>query len=557
VRANDAFRQPSNRVNRLSQVPQANIPRSAFPIRMRHTGQIADAGLLVPYALFEVYPADTFVIDPTVFVRLTTQLVPIMDNLYLDTFAFFCPNRLVWDHWQEFMGERTPDPDSSIDYEIPVVTADTTTGWTVGSLGDALGLPIGADVTDPMEVSALPFRMYNLIYNEWFRDQNLQDSVTVETDDGPDTQSQYAILRRGKRHDYFTSCAPTPQKGAAVDLPIGDYAPVIGIGAVTNTNWTVGPETVYESDGTQSTYAGYKRIDASTAADGRAWSIEEDPSNADYPFIRADLSSAVAATVNQLREAFQVQRLLERDMRGGTRYTELIRSHFGVVSPDARLQRPEFLGGDSVPFNQQTVAQTTFQGTETRLDQKGALSANSVFISNRGGFTKSFVEHGYLMLLLNIRADLTYQQGIDKHWLRSTRYDYMWPVFSHLGEQVVQSRELYWDGSGSNTVDPPTGDYAIFGYQERFAELRYFRSMITGALRSNASGTLDYWHLSQDFASRPTLSAAFIVDEPPISRITGITPSTTSPAFMFDAFIGGKAVRALPTYGVPGLIDHF
>lgn len=548
---NSAFRQPSNRVSRNAMVPQATIPRSAFPIRARHIGQVADAGLLVPYYLFEVYPGDTFKVNPVVFTRLTTQLVPLMDTLYLDTFAFFTPLRLVWEHTAEFMGERKPDPDSTIDYEVPQIEADDTTGWTVGSLGDAFGLPIGPDTTDKMEVSAIPFRMYNLIWNEWFRDENLQDSVVVNVDDGPDTQSEYSILRRGKRHDYFTSCAPTPQKGDAVSMPIGDSAPVsINPASGALNAWKVRKA----SDGTL-TGAISIDVDANSYLNRPATGddLALDPNGA----LVADLASATASTINQIREAFQVQRLLERDMRGGTRLTEIIRAHFGVVSPDARLQRPEFLGGDSVPFNQQSVAQTTYQGTETRLDQRGALSANSVFVSRGGSFVYSAVEHGYIMLLLNIRAELTYQQGIDKHWLRRTRYDFMWPVFSHLGEQVVESREIYWDGTGSPTADPPTGDYSIFGYQERYAELRYFKSMVTGALRSNASGTLDYWHLSQDFSSRPTLSDAFIQDTPPVSRVTGITPSTTSPAFMFDAFIGGKAVRPIPAYGVPGFVDHF
>lgn len=555
--ANSAFKQPSNRVSQFSRVPQANIQRSRFNLSHTHKGTITDGGLLHPFDIYEVVPGDTFKIKPTVFVRMTTQFSPVLDNAYLDIFYFWVPNRLVWDNWQRFMGERDPDPDSSIDYTIPVMTFPAG-GVQIGETGDAFGIPL-AIANGPVGVSALPFRGLNLIWNQWFRDQNLQDSLVVDTDNGPDAWDDYkTIRRRGKRHDYFTSALTSPQKGDAVDIPLSGDAPVTGIGKTSQTYGDDGA-SVYETDGTGTvTYTSGTQIYGDGGSADRRFYVEEDPNNAGFPNIRADLSNTSAATINELREAFQIQRVLERDNRGGTRYFELIQSHFGVIDPSSLVPtRPEFLGGSSTPFSQATVAQTTFQATETRLDAKGALAANSVFISNFKGLTKSFTEHGYIIGILNIRTDITYQQGIDRHWLKSTRYDFYLPSFAHLGEQAIESRELWADGSGSASATPPTGDYSIFGYIPRFDEMRFAKSMITGAFRSDYATPLDFMHFSQDFASRPTLSDSFIQDTPPIARVVNITPTAGTPAFMFDAYIETYAVRPMPSQGTPGLIDHF
>jgi len=557
-RANAAFKQPSNRPSQFNSVPMANINRSRFNLSHTHKGTITDAGYLRPFDLYEVIPGDTFKIKPTVFVRMTTQLWPVMDNAYLDIFYFWIPNRLVWSHWPNFMGERAPDPDSTIDYEIPQIVSPDA-GWAEGSLADAFGLPTLVNGADhDMSVSALPFRGYNLVWNEWFRDQNLQDSAVVDVDDGPDSATDYAsLLRRCKRHDYFTSALIEPQKGDAVTLPLSGNAPVIGIGAINQTFETT-DRAVYETDasGTR-TYLNNKLFNGAGSNDSCMY-LEEDPNNTGYPNIRASLTDIAAVTIDDLREAFQIQRVLERDNRGGTRYFEIIQSHFGVVDPASLVPtRPEFLGGSSTPFNQSTVAQTTFQGTETRFDAKGSLAANSVFISNFKGVTKSFTEHGYILGLLNIRCDVTYQQGIDKHWLRSTRYDFYLPSFAHLGEQAIEGREIFFSGTGDPDATPPTFDFSIFGYIPRFDEMRFGKSLISGMLKSDSSAPLDFVHFAQDFSSRPTLSSTFIQDTPPIARVVNITPSATVPAFMFDAYIECFAVRPMPSQGVPGMIDHF
>lgn len=545
--ANSPFKQPSNMVSRFSQIPNSQKPRSSFQVKQNNKGQLADAGLIVPFGIYEVYPGDTFKLSPTVFVRLTTQLVPLMDNMYLDWFALFVPNRLVDSRWEQIMGERKPDPDSSIDYTTPKLPGPVA-GWSIGDMPEAYGLVHGI-ANGPANVHAYVFRGYNLIVNQWFRDENLQDSLVVDLDAGPDTPADYqSLFRRGKRHDYFTSTLPDPQKGPSIQIPLGGLAPVLGIGvnqnsAFPNANATTVKETGATTDQTYAYYAGTSQaivIEGETGASGK-------------PLIFADLDDATGADLNELRNSFAIQHLLEADARGGTRYIEQNRVHFGVTSPDARLQRVEFLGGDSVPYNQQAVAQTTFQSTETRLDAKGALAANSVFVSAGKSIVYSATEHGYLHLMMSVRADITYQQGVDRHFFRNSRYDFYYPEFANLGEQAVLSREIYMDGTGSESAEPPTGDFAIFGYQERFAELRYFKSQITGTLRSDAPTTLDYYHLSQDFGSRPTLSSTFIQENPPIARVVGITPSSAAPAFIYDAHIQGSVTRVMPAYGVPGL----
>lgn len=555
VNANAAFRQSPNRPSQFNQTPSVNIGRSKFNLSHTHKGTVADGGYLRPFDLYEVLPGDTFKIKPTLFVRMTTQLYPVMDNAYLDLFYFWIPNRLLWTNWQRFMGERTPDPDTTIDLTIPQIVAPDT-GWTEGSLADCFGLPTLIDTTaggeEDMSVSALPFRAYNLIFNEWFRNQLLTDGVVVDTDDGPDAAADYASMkRRTKRLDYFTSALPEPQKGGQVDLPLGDTAPVNAYTGLTSEDMIVrkvSDDTAHDGGALQ----GF--TDGTLIETTGGLEVYIDPSGRYY----TDLSTATAATINDLREAFQIQKVLERDNRGGTRYFELIQSHFGVTDPSSLVPtRPEFLGGSSTRFNQATVAQTTFQGTETRFDAKGALAANSVFISDFRGVTKSFTEHGYIMGIFEIRTDNNYQQGIDRHFLRSTRYDYYLPSFAHLGEQAIESRELYFDGSGSSTANPPTGDYSIFGYVPRFDELRFSKNIISGMLKSDSSAPLDFMHYAQDFASRPTLNNTFINDTPPFTRNVNIVPSHTAPAFIFDSYVEVTAVRAMPSHGTPGLIDHF
>lgn len=522
----------SNMKHDFSNVPKADIQRSVFN-RNHDYKTTMDSGFLIPFLVDEILPGDTFNVKSTLFARLATPIVPFMDNLYLDVQYFFVPLRLIWDNFPRFMGEQI-NPGDSTDFLVPQIVAPAG-GWLVGSLSDYFGLPteeVG------LSVSSLWHRGYNLIYNDWYRDQNLQDRVVVDKGDGPDTDGDYVLLRRGKRHDYFTSALPWPQKGDAISIPLSGDAPIKGLGVFANTF----PKTnsaSYETDGTGAeTYADAKWSDEAA----NRFVVEEDPNNSGFPNIRADLSNLTAATINELREAFQLQKLAERDARGGTRYTELVRSHFNVTSPDSRLQRTEFLGGNSERINVSQVAQTseTLVGTP-----QGNLSAFGT-VTSSSGFVKSFTEHGVIIALCSVRADLSYQQGIPRMFSRQTKYDFYWPALAHLGEQAILNKEIYAKNDANDDL--------VFGYQERYGEYRYYSSKITGKLRSTYGTSLDLWHLAQEFSSLPTLSATFIEDNPPIDRVIAVT---SEPQFILDCFIRNKSVRPMPTYGVPGLIDHF
>jgi hypothetical protein len=521
----------------FSQSPQANIPRSSFN-RSCGFKTTFNAGYIVPVFLDEALPGDTFNLKMTSFARLATPLFPFMDNLFMDSFFFAVPYRLVWDNWQRFNGEQT-NPGDSTDYLIPTMKAPDTTGYVNQSLSDYFGIPTQVP---GLIHDSLWHRAYNLIYNEWFRDENLQDSVVVDTGDGPDDPDDYTLLRRGKRYDYFTSSLPWPQKGPAVDLPLGTSAPIIGLGTADQI-YNASDVNAYETGGTGTTTYDNSITLNSTGINNTVY-LEEDPDNPGFPGIYADLTDATAATINQLREAFQIQKLYERDARGGTRYIEVIRSHFGVVSPDARLQRPEYLGGGSSPIQINPVAQTSStDGTSPQANM--AAYGTSTTVNN--GFTKSFTEHCLVLGFVSVRADLNYQQGLPRMFSRQTRWDFYWPALSHIGEQAILNKEIY--------AQADSNDDLVFGYQERFAEYRYKPSQVTGYFRSNDAATLDAWHLAQDFATLPTLNEKFIVEDPPVDRVKAL--GDDYPDFLFDSFFDLKCARPMPVYSVPGLIDHF
>lgn len=532
------YRNKSAEQHQFAMVPQAEIPRAQFRRQSGHKTTF-DAGYLVPVYVDEVLPGDTFNMRATMFARMATPIFPVMDNLYLDTFWFYVPLRLLWTNFKKFMGEQD-NPADSISYTVPQQVCPAS-GYAVGSLQDYMGLPTVGQVVGGNTVTHAAFwtRAYNRIWNEWFRDENLQNSVTVDLGDGPDTVANYVLLRRGKRHDYFTSCLPWTQKFTPPSIPLGSTAPVKS----DFTTFTM-----------RGAVEGVDRVVRAAMTTGTLNLTTAPPSTQDVYFgadtgLYADLSAATGATINALRQSFQIQKLLERDARGGSRYTEIVRAHFGVISPDARLQRSEYIGGDSTPINISPIAQTSATSITGGATPLGSLSAFGTALSQGNGFTASFTEHGVILCLVSVRADLTYQQGLDKMWSRSTRYDFYFPAFANLGEQPVLNKEIYCDGSAN--------DAAVFGYQERWAEYRYKPSKISGLFKSTSAGTIDGWHLAQKFTALPTLGTTFIQDTPPMSRVLAVGAGANGQQFIFDSLFDNTVARPMPLYSVPGLIDHF
>lgn len=520
-----------------------------------------NVGDIVPFFLEEVLPGDTFNVRTSKVVRMQTLLTPMMDNVYLDSYYFFVPNRLVWNHWKEFNGENTESAwIPTTEYSVPQITAPSA-GWSVGTLADYFGLPTGVG---GLSVSALPFRAYALVMNEWFRDQNLQDPLVVPVDDatvvGVNTGNFVTDCAKGglpyiaaKYHDYFTSCLPSPQKGPDVTLSVASQGnlPVVPGKAVDTSLITTGMNVVSYSTGAVNAAGYLANVGGGAVYSGAGTPTVGTPSANQFiapsNLWAINSGNAIVATINQLRMAFQIQKLYERDARGGTRYIEVLKSHFGVTSPDARLQRPEYLGGNRVPINVNQVIQQSGTGAGADTPQGTVVGMSQTTDSNHD-FMKSFTEHGYIIGVMVARYDHTYQQGIERHWSRKTRFDYYWPVFSNIGEQAVLNKEIFAQGTAK--------DNEVFGYQEAWSDYRFKPNRVTGEMRSAYEQSLDIWHLADDYASLPSLSDSWIrEDKNTVDRVLAVK-STVSDQLFADIYVSNRATRPMPLYSVPGLIDH-
>ena len=528
-------RQPSVMKHQFSEVPRAEISRSSFNRSHGWKGTI-EGGDLIPFYADEGYPSDSHTVRCNIFARMATPLHPFMDNIRVATFFFAVPIRQIWDNWQRFNGEQL-SPSDTTEFTMPTVTAPSG-GWPELSLADHLGIPTKID---NLKHRVCWHRAYNWIYDQWFRDQNLQTPPVLNRGDGPDNPSDYKVLKRGKRHDYFSSSLPFPQKGPDVPLLFEGSVPVTGLGADVNSRTFAPAKNVKMADGsTVSVTQGW--------ASGSEVLFLQDNAGNNTPELIADLSQSTGNTIGGFREAVQIQRLFERDARSGTRYTEILKAHFGVTSPDARLQRPEYLGGGVSAVTVTPVAQTSETLQTGGSTPQGNLAAFATFSVNGHGFTKSFTEHCVILGLMSINADLNYQYGLNRMFSRETRFDFMWPVLARLGEQAVLNQEIWADGTNA--------DQEVWGYQGRYDDLRYKPSIITGRFRSNAAQPLDSWHLAEKQETRPALNAAWIED-PSGETIKRVVAVQNEPQFICDAFFSMRTARALPTFGVPGMVDHF
>lgn len=533
----------------FSRIPRSEIQVSTFD-RSHGVKTAFDSGYLVPIYVDEVLPGDTFKVNATMLAKMLSPMVSApMDNIFLDSQWFYVPSRLVWNNFTRMMGERR-NPGDSIDYLVPTLNSGSS-GFAVGSLADYFGIPTGVP---NLSVSALPFRAYAKIWDDWYRAEQLQKCIINEFEDlgdgNPNNIAWNTLLRRGKRHDYFTSALPSPQLGAGVELPLQGTAPVKGTGTQIGFMETYNPSSGVFFAGTGPADK-YQYITGSNGTRNLAGNVAIGLTTfGEASGMVADLSKTSAATINSLRMAFQLQRMLEKDNLG-CRYQEIIRVHFNTVCPDARLQRSEYLGGSSRLINIHELVQTSATDSVT---PQGNRASNASTVDNCS-WTKSFTEHGYVIGLVNIRVDLNYQQGLNRLWSRRGRYDFYWPTLAHLGEQAILNKEIFAQGSDVKDSNGNVIDDQPFGYQERYADYRYHPSIITGKLRSTAPTSLDVWHLAQKFDELPTLSPEFIVDTPPIARVLAV--QSGEPQFLFDSYIDCKCTRPMPLYGIPGLIDHF